>query len=252
MPALTMRDPRSADDDGLSTRSPVSRTAALVRLTVLAAGLVLLAITSVRTGLDAATVRSLVNGAGWVGPVLYVLAYAGLTVALVPGALLTTTGGVLFGVVTGSLLTLVGATLGAVVAFVGARLLGRQAVDRLVSGRVARVDGWLGDRGLLAVLTMRLIPLVPFSAANYAAGVTAIRLRDFAAGTAVGIVPGVVVYTTLGARASDPTGPVFLLAAAGLALLAVAGSQAARRLRTHGHADGGAIEPDHTAVEARP
>lgn len=110
----------------------------------------------------------------------------------------------------------------------------------------AHVDRWLGARGFLAVLTLRLVPLVPFYAANYAAGVTAIRLRDFAAGTAVGIVPGVVVYTILGARASDPTGPVFLLAVAGLVVLAALGTLAARRLRTPADDD---PEPDPTTPD---
>lgn len=232
MSPVTNPEPLAGEDSRTPIAPSMSRGAALIRLLALAAGLVVVAVASVQTGLDATAVRALVADAGWIGPVLYVMAYAFLTVALVPGALLTASGGVLFGIGTGSLLTLVGATLGAMAAFVIARAAGRPAVDGLVSGRVERVDRWLGDRGLVAVLTLRLVPLVPFNAANYAAGVTAIRLRDFIAGTAVGIVPGVVVYTGLGARASDPTGPGFLVAVGGLVVLAGLGSLAMRRLRT--------------------
>lgn len=254
MPTPTSPDARSVGDAHSSAGARVSRATALIRLLALAGGLAVAAFASVRSGLDAATVRDLVSGAGWLAPAVYVVAYATLTVAMVPGALLTASGGVLFGIATGSLLTMLGATLGAVVAFLVARVSGRQAVDRLVAGRVARVDRWLGDRGFMAVLTLRLVPLVPFNAANYAAGVTAIRLRDFAAGTAVGIVPGVVVYTTLGARASVPTGPAFLLAAAGLLILAVVGGLVVRRLRA-GSADdpvGDPMDTHRTTVEARP
>lgn len=252
--APTSPDQRTQGEAPSSAGVPLSRAAALVRLLVLSGGLGLVAVASVRSGLDAATVRELVSGAGWIGPAVYVVAYATLTVALVPGALLTASGGVLFGIATGSLLTLLGATLGAVAAFLVARGSGRQAVDRLVAGRVARVDRWLGDRGFVAVLTLRLVPLVPFNAANYAAGVTAIRLRDFAGGTAVGIVPGVVVYTTLGARASDPTGPVFLLAAAGLLVLAVVGVLVVRRpgAGSAHHQDSDPVDPHHTTVDGRP
>lgn len=250
MSILARPDPHHGEDQPSSAGSSWSRTAALVRLFVLAGGLALLAIASVRSGLDATAVRDLVTGTGWIGPAIYVVAYATLTVALVPGALLTASGGLLFGIGTGSLLTLVGAMLGAVVAFVVARVAGRAAVDRLVSGRVASVDRWLGDRGFLAVLMLRLVLLVPFNVANYAAGVTAIRLRDFAAGTAVGIVPGVVVYTTLGARASDPSDPGFLLAVTGLVVLALLGGLGARLLRTRpgDDPDGDPAELGHATV----
>lgn len=133
-------------------------------------------------------------------------------------------GGLLFGITAGSLLTFLGATLGATIAFGVARPAGRRAVDRLVSGRVERVDRWLGARGFGAVLALRLVPLVPFSAANYAAGVTAVRLRDYVAGTAIGIIPGVVVYTVIGARVSEPTDPVFIGAVVALVLLAGVGT----------------------------
>ena len=46
---------------------------------------------------------------------------------------------------------------------------------------------------------MRLIPVLPFTAINYGAGLTAVRRRDYALGTAVGIIPGTVAYVALGA-----------------------------------------------------
>lgn len=207
----------------------LSRAAAITRLVGLTVVLGVIALVALRTGPDIAAVRAVVADAGWVGPGVYVATYALLTLALVPGTVLTLSGGLLFGVTGGSLLTIVGATLGATGAFVVARRTGRPAVDRLVAGRVAQVDGWLADRGLVAILTLRLVPLVPFNAVNYAAGVTAVPLRDYVIGTTVGIVPGVVVYTVLGARADDPTGPAFLAAVAALLLLAVGGSVVARR-----------------------
>lgn len=209
----------------------LSPAAARVRLVVLVVAVAGLAAVAVGAGPSAESIRSWVAGTGWAAPLLFVPLYAALVVVLVPGSVLTITAGLLFGGALGTLVTLVGATTGASIAFVVARTGGRPAVERLGSGAVARVDRWLGDRGLAAVITLRLVPLVPFSAANYAAGITAIRLRDFVAGTAVGIVPGTVAYNFLGARFTDPSDPVFLAAMAMLVSLAIGGSIALRRSR---------------------
>lgn len=180
-------------------------------------------------GPDVDGIRAWVEGFGWWAPVAFVLAYAVLVVALVPGAALTLAAGLVFGAVGGTLLTLMGAILGATAAFWLARAAGRRAVERLAAGPVARVDGWLGEHGLMAVITLRLVPLVPFSLSNWAAGVTAIRPRHFVVGTMVGIVPGTIVYATLGSRATEPTSPVFAGALAGLGLLVLLGMWLVRR-----------------------
>jgi uncharacterized membrane protein YdjX (TVP38/TMEM64 family) len=54
-----------------------------------------------------------------------------------------------------------------------------------------------------AVLVARLTPVLPFTIVNYGAGVSAVSLRDFLVGTAVGVVPGTVGYAALGASASS-------------------------------------------------
>jgi uncharacterized membrane protein YdjX (TVP38/TMEM64 family) len=209
----------------------LSARAARLRLILLALAVAGMAAIAIGVGPDVATIRGWVAQLGWIAPLAFALLYAVLTVALVPGSVLTLAAGLLFGAVLGSGLTVVGATLGATIAFVIARTTGRRAVERLVSGRAARVDAWLRDRGLVAVITLRLVPLVPFSAANYAAGITAIRPRHFMVGTAIGIVPGTIAYTVLGARFTDPTDPLFVGAMVGLALLAVGGSALLRRSR---------------------
>lgn len=79
------------------------------------------------------------------------------------------------------------------------RALGRDAVERFTGARVAAIDDLLARRGLLAVLGVRLVPVVPFTAINYVAGLTAVRRRDYALGTALGIIPGTVAYVALGA-----------------------------------------------------
>lgn len=250
MPADGAGPDPTADRGGPTS---LQRAAAITRLVGLAIVVGVVAFVVVDAGVDLDAVREFVAGSGSIAPVLFVLTYATLTVALVPGAILTTTGGLLFGIAAGSILAIIGATLGATAAFLIARATGRDAVDRLASGRVATVDEWVGQRGFLAVFSMRMVPLVPFNVSNYAAGVTAIRLRDFVLGTGLGIIPGVVVYTIIGARADDPASPLFLGAVAALVVLAIAGGLWVRRRRSgddaaataQGHAD-----PDTTPADA--
>lgn len=166
-------------------------------------------------------VRRIVDDAGPAGPVLFIVAYAVLTTLLVPGSPLTVAAGVLFGPFVGTLYVVVGATVGAIGGFVWGRRLGRDAVARLAGERFGRADEWLGDRGLVAVLYLRLVPLVPFNLSNPVAGVTGIRLRDFVIGTGLGIVPGTFAFAALGGSFDDPTSPLFLGAVALLVLLAV-------------------------------
>lgn len=185
---------------------------------------------------DIAAMRSRVDAAGVWGPALFFALYVGLALIPVPKSVLTAAGGALFGLWAGAALSLSGALVGAVISFGIGRLLGREAVDRLIRGRLARVDALLADHGLSAVLIVRLVPLVPFIAINYASGLSGVRFRHYVLGSALGMVPGSLAYAALGAYGTNPWG----LAAAGSALLVliVVGSWWARRLdaRGAGHA----------------
>lgn len=202
------------------------------RFSLLVAGLAAAGTVAVLIGLPAAAdLRRTVESAGWAAPAVFVGLYAVITLAPVPKNVLSALAGVLFGLVPGVLLVLLAALLGALLAFALGRLLGRSAVERLTSRRVRDVDALLARRGLVAVIAARLVPVVPFTAVNYAAGLTAVRLRDYTLGTAVGIVPGTVAYVTLGRYGTSPGAWPFLASAAGLLVLSVAGGVLARRRR---------------------
>jgi len=205
------------------SRAALVKAGALALLVLGAVGLALILGTP-----DIAAMRSRVDAAGPWGPVLFFALYAGLALIPCPKALLTAAGGALFGLWPGAGLSLAAALVGAIVSFGAGRLLGREAVDRLIRGRLARVDALLADHGLSAVLVVRLVPLVPFIAVNYASGLSGVRFRHYVVGSAVGMVPGSLAYAALGAYGTNPWG----LAAAGSALvvLVVGGSWWARQL----------------------
>lgn len=175
--------------------------------------------------------QSFVEATGPFGPVSFVLSYVILTLLFVPGTIPSLAAGALFGPVLGTLLTLTGATLGAAGAFELSRRLGRSRTERLLKGRAAAADAWVGERGLGGVIGLRLLPVVPFNALNYAFGLSAVRRRDHALGTAIGIVPGTVAFVALGASIARPGSPAFLLSI-GAVLLLFAASALHNRRRT--------------------
>lgn len=180
---------------------------------------------------DPAELRDDIAAAGTAAPVLFVLLYAVATLAPLPKNVLAAGAGLLFGLATGVIVVLLGALLGALAAFGLGRLLGRDAVERITGARVARVDALLRRRGILAVIAVRLIPVLPFTAINYTAGLTAIRTRDYLLGTTLGIIPGTIAYVALGAYGTSPGSWPFLTAVIVLIILTTLGGAAAYRSR---------------------
>ncbi len=128
-------------------------------------------------------------------PLAFVLLYTAAAALALPGSALTLAGGALFGLWLGLALNWLGATAGATLAFLLARRLGRDFVRRRLKGRVAALDEQAGRHGFRAVLLLRLVPLIPFNALNYGAGISSVRLRDYVAASAIGMLPGCFAYT---------------------------------------------------------
>lgn len=177
-----------------------------------------------------ATIDRWVSQARVLAPLVFIALYAALTVAMIPGTASTLASGLLFGPVRGTAYAVCGATLGATVAFLIGRALGRDGVRQLLGPRAPRIEAALDDTGFTAMLVLRLLPVVPFNALNYAAGVTGIRRRDYLAATVLGILPGTTAVATVGSSVTDPTSPLFLASvAAGAAILIVSLVLAHRR-----------------------
>ncbi|TAM71643.1 MAG: TVP38/TMEM64 family protein [Microbacteriaceae bacterium] len=176
------------------------------------------------------TLRSAVTSAGLLGVIGFVLGYALTTLAPVPKAVLSVLAGLIWGFWVGAITVYIGALLGAACAFFLGRWLGREAIERFTGTRVARVDDLLRRRGFLAVLGARLVPVIPFTAINYVAGLTAVRRRDYALGTAVGIIPGDMAYVAIGAYGLQ-LGWEFWVAVGGLGALTIGGALVGIRAR---------------------
>jgi len=216
-------------------------------LIVLAAVVVAAVTAAILIRPDADDVEAFFDGGGAFGPVLFAAAYALLTVLLFPGAPLTIAAGALYGVAGGALVSVIGATVGATASFLISRRGTRESVGQVRGGRLEAIEARLSGRGVLALLLLRLIPVVPFNALNYAAGASAIGTRDYLVATAAGIVPGAIVYAALGTGLDDPTSPLFVVAVITALAMALAAWRVGKRQRPDAEK-----EPASTTTTAAP
>ncbi len=167
-------------------------------------------------------IRAAASEAGWWGAAVFVVGYGLVTLTPIPKNVVSIAAGLTWGLGVGVLLVYVGALIGAGLAFIIGRALGREAVERFTGARVARVDEVLRRRGLVALIGVRLVPVLPFTVINYTAALTGVRRRDYAIGTMVGILPGTIAYVAVGAYGTTLGWP-FYVAAGGLGALTIAG-----------------------------
>lgn len=159
---------------------------------------------------------------------VFILAYVVQTAFSLPGgAVLTLTGGFLFGSLLGTLYVNIGATAGATLAFLAARYVLHDWVEAKFGHRLGTLQTGFAKNAFHYLITLRLIPLVPFFLLNLLSGLTRIRLGTYIGATALGIIPGSFVYAYTGRQLGtiDSLGgvasPSVLLAFTLLGLLAL-------------------------------
>jgi uncharacterized membrane protein YdjX (TVP38/TMEM64 family) len=139
------------------------------------------------------------RGLGMLGEGLFAAAVVAMTlVGIVPGALLGIAGGAIFGVGAGFVLSGIGILLGSVAAFALSRSVFRPLIVRVLRGRLAVIDGMVAADGWRLVALLRLSPVMPFSIASYALGLSGVRLSDYVIGTLASL-PLLLGYVVIGA-----------------------------------------------------
>ena len=130
---------------------------------------------------------------------LFILVYILQTSFSLPGAtIMTLAGGFLFGSLWGPLYVNIGATTGATLAFLAARYLFHQWAERKFGDRLSPIQEGIAKNAFSYLLTLRLIPFFPFFLVNLLSGLTRVKVSTYVVATAVGIIPGSVVYTFAG------------------------------------------------------
>ncbi|WP_027947010.1 TVP38/TMEM64 family protein [Amycolatopsis taiwanensis] len=171
-----------------------------------------------------AQVRDWAAGRGFLAAVVFLAAYSVLTVAPVPRTVFNLAAGLLFGNLAGIGIAITATAISGMLGFTVARLLGRDLVTRHLHRRSVRtVDERLAGGGVLAVMSLRLIPVVPFAPLSYCCGILSVRPLPYLAGTVVGSVPGTIAVVVLGDALTGGTPPALVACYAVFALAGALG-----------------------------
>lgn len=140
---------------------------------------------------------------------VFIAAYVVIVAFSLPGATVATlTGGFLFGLFPGVFFNIIGATVGATGIFLAAKTgLGDRMAARMdaSTGRLNKLKRELDGAQWSILFVMRLVPAVPFFVANLLPALVGVPLYRFVVSTFFGIMPGALVYTSVG----DGLGAVF-------------------------------------------
>lgn len=129
----------------------------------------------------------------------FILIYAAATAFMVPASALTIGGGFLFGAAIGAPATVVGATIGACILFVAAKSSIGAALKSIAGPFIGKMEAGFNESPLSYLFSLRLIPVIPFAVVNIAPAILGAKFRDYFISTALGIIPGTVAYSLIGA-----------------------------------------------------
>lgn len=154
-------------------------------------------------GYGPSEVRQYILSMGPFAPIIYVLLLASLPLLLFPDSVIVIAGGMVFGLYGGTILTSIGSLLGGMIAFLLSRKLGKEVVRKLAKKDLVIFNKNNKWGGFFIILIMRLVPLFPFKIVSYSAGLSPMKLGEFALATVVGSLPGIIVYTNLGDKTNE-------------------------------------------------
>jgi len=144
-------------------------------------------------------------------PLAFLAAYVVVTVFPFPRTAFTLAAGLLFGPLLGATLAVLASAISALIALLLVRALGWR-LGRLVRHPTTdSLNARLRQRGWPAVVWLRLIPAVPFSVLNYAAGASAVGVLPYTVATFVGLLPGTLAVVILGDALTGRVNPLLVL-----------------------------------------
>jgi uncharacterized membrane protein YdjX (TVP38/TMEM64 family) len=158
---------------------------------------------------------------GWLSPVVFIVIYTIGPFVFFPSFILSMTAGLTYGVWPGAAFIWMGALGAASTGYLIGRFLGEKVLKVHNFSWSEKLEKQITERGFLFVLILRLIPVIGFGLLSYLSGVMKVRFHHYILATMIGILPGIVVYGTLGS--SLTSGSRTMMLAAFLLLAAVSG-----------------------------
>ena len=154
---------------------------------------------------DFTVVRDFVESYGaYAAAVSFLLMILQSIAAPLPAFLLTFANANLFGWWKGALLSWSSAMAGAAVCFYIARILGRDAAEKLTSrAGLKQIDEFFERHGRMSILIARLLPFMSFDIVSYAAGLTSMSFGSFFVATGIGQLPATIIYSYVGSMLNE-------------------------------------------------
>lgn len=132
---------------------------------------------------------------------VYMLIYILVTALSLPGAtVMSLAGGALFGFYTGVLIISFASTIGATFAFLAARFVFRDYIQRTFGKNLAAINAGIEKDGAYYLFTLRLVPVFPYFVINLVMGLTPIKTVTFYWVSQVGMLAGTLVYVNAGTQ----------------------------------------------------
>lgn len=198
---------RSVSASLVATARGVSPTRLAVILLTAAAVVAVVVLVPLPTALQ---LRDWATSLGPWFPLAFLGAHIVGTVLPFPRTAFTLAAGLMFGPALGVALAVAASTCSALIALLMVRALGWQLHKVVRHPGVESLDARLRERGWPAVLSLRLIPAVPFSVLNYAAGASAVRVLPYLLATVAGLLPGTSAVVILGDAMTGDVSPLLL------------------------------------------
>ncbi len=214
----------------VSATTAAARQISTTRLVLTGIGVaILIAVIALVPFPTAVQLRDWATSVGPWFPLMFLLAHVIVTVLPFPRTAFTLSAGLLFGPALGIAIAVTASTLSALIALLLVRALGWQVGSLVSHPRIDALDAQLRARGWPAVLSLRLIPAVPFSVLNYAVGASAVRVLPYLLATLVGLLPGTAAVVILGDAFTGRINPLLLMISACTAAAGIAGLVYERR-----------------------
>ena len=150
------------------------------------------------------TARGLVEGWPVAARAGYFALYVAITAASLPGAaVLTLAGGAVFGLAWGMALVSFASSIGATLAFLAARIVLGDWVQRRFAKELARVNDGFDKHGAFYLFSLRMTPLFPFFVVNLAMGLTRMRVLPYYLVSQAGMLAGTFVFVFAGTQIAE-------------------------------------------------
>ena len=173
----------------------------------------------IKEDIDIYYIKNYVNSFGSLAPLIYIIMFALVPLTFFPDSVLAIASGLIFGFYKGYIYTTIGALIGGSIAFFIARYLGQDLLKKVSSDKLLKIQKLININGFYIIFLLRLIPLFPFDIISYGAGLTSVDYKHFLMATLLGTIPGIAVFTNIGAMAIDISSNGFYISIGMLILL---------------------------------